>query len=300
MREQCSSCVRALQDTITNRLLELEPTPLQEDVWERPGGGGGRTRSLAEGKLFERAGVNVSEVHGELPAEFAESLPGAGREFFATGLSLVLHPTNPHVPTVHANFRYIEKGGAWWFGGGSDLTPYRLYEEDARHFHAVWREVCDRHDPEYYPRFKKSCDEYFYLPHRKETRGVGGIFFDQLTGERDALFGFWRDAGAAFLDSYVPIVERRRGEPYTEEERRFQLLRRGRYVEFNLMYDRGTVFGLRTGGRIESILISLPPSVRWDYEVQFPAGSPQADLIDVLRQPRDWLGSESGPQGQDD
>lgn len=293
MRDQCARCAKQLQDAITERLVDLDGTRFQEDVWQRPGGGGGRTRVLADGGLFERAGVNFSEVHGEFNEELASSLPGEGREFFATGMSLVLHPANPRVPTVHANFRYIERSGAWWFGGGADLTPYCLYEEDVRHFHEVWRQACDRHDSEYYSRFKKWCDEYFYLPHRKETRGVGGIFFDHLTGDRDAIFAFWRDVGAAFLDSYIPIVERRQDEAPSEEERRFQLLRRGRYVEFNLMYDRGTVFGLRTDGRIESILMSLPPLVRWEYDVRWPAGSPQAELLDVLQHPRDWLGIES-------
>lgn len=281
-----------MQEGISEKLSTLDGSSFHEDVWQRAGGGGGRSRTLADGGLFERAGVNVSEVHGELSEAFAAKLPGSGNEFYATGISLVLHPRNPRVPTVHANFRYIERGKEWWFGGGADLTPYRLYADDARHFHRVWQTVCDRHDAEYYPRFKKWCDEYFYLPHRQEARGVGGIFFDNLSGDRDKIYAFWKDVGEAFLESYVPIVERRRDETYSEEERRFQLLRRGRYVEFNLMYDRGTVFGLKTGGRIESILMSLPPLARWEYNVECPSGTPEAELMDVLRKPRDWLAEE--------
>jgi len=287
----------------------VDGSSFQEDVWDRPGGGGGRTCVLVDGAVFEKAGVNFSDVHGELTPEFAQQLGREGggsisaptpgdpgeRRFFATGISLVLHPRSPRAPAVHANFRYLERGGSWWFGGGADLTPYRLYEEDARHFHGVWKSVCDRHDPAYYPRFKKWCDEYFYLPHRRETRGVGGIFFDYLTGDFERLFAFWRDAGAAFLDAYVPIAERRSAESFSPEEREWQLLRRGRYVEFNLVYDRGTAFGLKTSGRAESILMSLPPLVRWGYD-SGPASAgaaaksgPEAELLAVLRAPREWV-----------
>jgi coproporphyrinogen III oxidase len=305
LRERCALEGRKLQDAITTRLEELDGR-FREDLWTRPGGGGGCTRVLAGGELFEKAGVNYSEVYGELSEEFGVKLPGEGRAFYATGVSLVLHPRSPRVPTVHANFRYIEKGDLWWFGGGSDLTPCRLYEEDARHFHRVWKDVCDRHDPSYYARFKKWCDEYFYLPHRGETRGIGGIFFDDLTGDAARLFRFWKDAGSAFLEAYIPLVEKRRSETFSQEEREHQLLRRGRYVEFNLLYDRGTVFGLKTSGRVESILMSLPPLVRWDYVSpdqpprvspdQPPRGGgelgtgPEAELLKVLRKPRDWLG----------
>jgi coproporphyrinogen III oxidase len=309
-RELCAQFARELQESITARLASLDGSGFTEDSWQRPGGGGGRTRVLLEGALFEKAGVSYSEVHGELTEEFARQLhaPGASassagagpmeaaeRAFFAAGVSLVLHPRSPRVPTVHANFRYLEKGSSWWFGGGSDLTPYRLCEEDPRHFHGVWKSVCDRHDASYYPRFKKWCDEYFYLPHRKETRGVGGIFFDYLTGDAGRLFAFWKDAGRAFLDAYVPIVERRRGESYTQGEREHQLLRRGRYAEFNLLYDRGTVFGLKTGGRVESILMSLPPLARWGYDSGAAPGNdasgstPEAALIKVLERPREWV-----------
>jgi coproporphyrinogen III oxidase len=213
---------------------------------------------------------------------------GAGK-FFATGISLVIHPRNPMVPTVHMNLRYFEMDdGASWFGGGTDLTPYYLFEEDARHFHRVLKNACDKHSTEYYPRFKKWCDEYFSIKHRNEVRGIGGIFFDYLKGSNDSLFSFVNDVGNAFLPSYIPLVERRMDEPYTEEHRNWQLLRRGRYVEFNLVYDRGTLFGLETGGRIESILMSLPPFVSWKYDHRPKPGSPEAELTAVLRKPREW------------
>jgi coproporphyrinogen III oxidase len=284
---------RDLQGAITARLEALDGGRFREDIWSRPGGGGGRTRVLSGGAVFEKGAVNFSEVEGELSEEFAGKLGGGpSRSFFATGVSLILHPVNPRIPTVHANFRYIEKGDSWWFGGGSDLTPYRLYEEDARHFHAVWKRVCDRHDRAYYPRFKKWCDEYFYLPHRGEARGIGGIFFDDLSGDAEAIFRFWKDAGEAFTEAYLPIVERRRGERASEEERKHQLIRRGRYVEFNLLHDRGTVFGLKTSGRVESILVSLPPLVSWEYDWRTPAAGPEADLLRVLREPREWVPAE--------
>jgi coproporphyrinogen III oxidase len=260
----------------------------RSDAWSRPGGGGGLSRVLADGAVFEKAGVNTSAVHGQLRPEFANTLPGDGLSFFATGVSLVLHPKSPRVPTVHANFRCLRRGGARWFGGGADLTPYYPVREDVLHFHRTWKTACDRHDPTFYPRFKKWCDEYFYLPHRQETRGVGGIFFDQLQRDERRDFAFVREVGDAFLDAYLPIVRRRRDDAYGEGERQFQLLRRGRYVEFNLLYDRGTTFGLKTDGRTESILMSLPPLVRWEYDAQFPAGSDEARLTEWLR-PREWL-----------
>jgi coproporphyrinogen III oxidase len=286
--ERSADHLRTLQDEITSELERVDGGRFAEDLWERPGGGGGRTRVLSEGKVFERAGVNLSEVHGELPEELARQLPGEGRAFHAAGVSLVLHPRSPMAPTVHANFRYLERGSRSWFGGGSDLTPYYLWEEDARHFHAVWKRVCDRHDPAYYPRFKKWCDEYFFLPHRGEARGVGGIFFDYLEGDLERVFGFWAEAGSAVLEAYLPVLRRRLGEPYGSAEREHQLLRRGRYVEFNLLQDRGTVFGLRTGGRVESILMSLPPLARWSYNAVAAQGSREAALEEVLRHPRDW------------
>jgi len=291
VREHCAQFARALQDRICRRLEQIDDRTFREDSWDRPGGGGGCSRVLEEGSVFEKAGVNVSVVHGELSEAFAEDLPGDGRDFYATGTSLVLHPRNPRVPTVHANFRYIEKGGRCWLGGGSDLTPYYHHDEDVVHFHSVWKSACDRHEIADYAQLKRDCDEYFYLPHRGEARGVGGIFFDYLDVSENSL-AFWRDMGNSFLDAYVPIVERRRDEPYGDRERKHQLLRRGRYVEFNLIYDRGTVFGLKTGGRTESILMSLPPSVRWDYDAQPPEGSEEAHLLDVLQNPRDWVGSD--------
>lgn len=288
LAERTAGCLRLLQDAIAGSIERIDGGKFREDRWERPGGGGGATRVLIDGGVFEKAGVNFSEVHGDLGEEMARQLPGDGKTFFATGISLVLHPRSPRVPTTHANFRYIERGSKFWFGGGADLTPYYLEEDDARHFHRVWKEVCDRHDPGYYPRFKRWCDEYFFLPHRGEARGIGGIFFDYLDGDAEGLFTFWRDASEAFLASYVPIVERRRREPYGEKEREHQLQRRGRYVEFNLLYDRGTAFGLKTGGRVESILMSLPPLVRWPYDAEPAPGSAEAKLLEVLRKPREW------------
>jgi coproporphyrinogen III oxidase len=267
------------------------------DAWQRPGGGGGVARVLEGGALFEKAGVNWSSVEGELPAELADQMPGEGRTFRASGVSLVLHPRSPMVPTAHANFRCLTKGDALWFGGGSDLTPYYLFREDAVHFHATLAAACDRHRPiGNYDRFKAWCDEYFFLPHRQETRGVGGVFFDYLgaKGEHPAeqMFDFVCDLGRSFVQAYVPIAQRRQVEPYGELERAWQLRRRGRYVEFNLIYDRGTLFGLKTNGRVESILMSLPPMVRWDYDVMATPGSPEADLLASLR-PIDWLERKS-------
>jgi coproporphyrinogen III oxidase len=304
LTERAASFFRELQLRICARLEQLDGRArFVEDAWQREGGGGGRSRVMTGGAIFEKAGVNWSDVQGELPEDFARSMPGSGRKFRATGVSLVLHPENPMIPTTHANFRFLHKGDAAWFGGGADLTPYYPFREDVVHFHRTLAAACDAHDPTYYPRFKAWCDEYFFLPHRGETRGVGGIFYDWLGagGERDhsggkdreAIFAFARDAGQAFIDAYAPIVERRRSEPYGETERHFQLYRRGRYVEFNLLYDRGTVFGLKTNGRVESILMSLPPLVRWEYDYKPPAGSREAKLYDYLR-PTDWLaGSET-------
>jgi coproporphyrinogen III oxidase len=243
---RASTYFRELQDRICQALVELDGrSTFLEDLWERPGGGGGRTRVLTDGAVLEKAGVNFSEVHGEMGEELARQLPGEGRDFVATGISLVLHPRNPMVPAVHANFRFLGRGAREWFGGGSDLTPYYPYRDDAIHFHRTWKQVCDQYGPPVdHARFKKWCDEYFYLPHRGEARGVGGIFFDHLEGDWELLFAFVRDAGDAFLSAYLPIARRRRDEPYHDGQRRFQEHRRGRYVEFNLLYDRGTLFGL--------------------------------------------------------
>jgi coproporphyrinogen III oxidase len=279
-----------LQDKICQALEEADGRArFREDLWKREGGGGGRTRVIEGGALFEKAGVNFSAVHGQLPEALATKIElGEGSEFFATGVSLVLHPHNPYVPTVHANFRYLEKGDTGWFGGGSDLTPYYPYREDVVHFHRTLREACDHHDTSYYTQFKKWCDEYFYLKHRNEARGVGGIFFDYLRDDLERAFAFVREVGEAFLPSYLPIVERRRNQPYGERERRFQLIRRGRYVEFNLIYDRGTAFGLETRGRTESILMSLPPLACWEYDYQPEPGTPEAEAWQYF-QPQDWL-----------
>ena len=283
---------RQLQLEICSALEALDGSAaFAEDAWERDGGGGGRTRVMTGGAVFEKAGVNWSSVMGVLPEDFAEHLPAGGREFRATGVSLVLHPKSPMVPTTHANFRYLEKGDKAWFGGGADLTPYYLVRDDAVHFHRTLRDACDAHRPiGDYPRFKKWCDEYFYLPHRNETRGVGGIFYDYLDGDGDleATFEFCRTAGQTFVPAYRPIVERRRDETWGDAERTWQLIRRGRYVEFNLIYDRGTVFGLKTEGRTESILMSLPPQVSWVYDHHPAEGTREHELVIALR-PQEWL-----------
>jgi len=293
--DRASAFFQDLQGDICRRLETIDgETRFRTDRWERAGGGGGVSRVLEGGAVFEKAGVNWSRVDGELPEEMASHMPGEGRRFQASGVSLVIHPRSPMVPTTHANFRMIEKGDRAWFGGGGDLTPYYLWREDAVGFHAAFAAACDPHRPiGDYDRFKTWCDDYFFLPHRGETRGIGGIFYDWL-GAKDGfdlerVFAFVQDAGKAFLPAYAPIVERRMTEPYGEAERVWQLRRRGRYAEFNLLYDRGTVFGLKTGGRTESILMSLPPHVRWDYDVTAAPGSREADLLAALTTKTDWL-----------
>jgi coproporphyrinogen III oxidase len=290
MKTQTQEFFFSLQDKICAALEAADGAArFREDSWLREGGGGGRTRVMEEGAIFEKAGVNFSAVEGSLPEEFADKIKlGRGRSFFATGVSLVLHPRNPYVPTVHANFRYLEKGDAGWFGGGSDLTPYYPFREDVVHFHRTLKEACDKHDPDYYPRFKKWCDEYFLIKHRDETRGVGGIFFDYLQGDMNELFAFVKEAGEAFLPAYLPILERRRDREFGEQEREFQLIRRGRYAEFNLVYDRGTTFGLETRGRTESILMSLPPLARWVYDYKPKPDSAEAEAWTYFK-PQDWL-----------
>jgi coproporphyrinogen III oxidase len=287
------SYFQTLQERICAALEEVDGgARFREDCWQRPGGGGGRTRVLVEGSLFEKAGVNFSDVAGELAPELAAQIPGEGRSFTATGLSLVLHPRSPLVPTVHANFRFLTKGDKRWFGGGSDLTPYYPFREDVIHFHRTWKTICERHPaPVDYARFKKWCDDYFFLPHRGEARGVGGIFFDYLEGDLPSLFAFVKDCGDHFMEAYLSIVRRRKDLPYTPEQRAFQEFRRGRYVEFNLIYDRGTLFGLKTGGRTESILMSLPPVVCWRYDYQPEPGSREAELYEFLK-PRDWAAEQ--------
>ncbi len=267
------------------------------EEWQREGGGGGRTRVLEDGGVFEQAGVNFSHVTGDsMPASATAKRPELeGRSFEAMGVSLVLHPKNPYIPTTHANVRFFiaEKEGSdpiWWFGGGFDLTPYYPFEEDVIHWHQQAKKACDSIDPDYYTKYKQWCDEYFYLPHRNETRGVGGLFFDDLNEKSFAhCFAFMQSVGNQFVPAYLPIVEKRRSISYGERERDFQLYRRGRYVEFNLVYDRGTLFGLQTGGRTESILMSLPPLVKWRYNWQPESGSDEARLYDRYLQPQDWL-----------
>lgn len=302
----------AAQDSITGKLEELErtltphsppgstlkaPAVFREDQWKSESRvlkeGGGRSRVLEGGRVFERAGVNFSDVSGEFSEEMAKSMPGfqgTGRDFRAAGISLVLHPESPRIPTVHANFRVIRRGQSLWFGGGADITPYSLVKDDIRHFHSVWKDLCARHPSVAdHQKFKKTCDEYFYLPHRAECRGAGGIFYDYLMEKPDELLRFSKDGAASFLPAYVPIVEKRAADPYGDHERRFQLYRRGRYVEFNLLYDRGTVFGMKTGGRAESILMSLPPLVRWEYDYHAPPGSPEEELLSILKHPVAWI-----------
>lgn len=289
MHARAAEYLRGLQDRICAGLERADGgAAFRQDAWDRPGGGGGRTRVIGDGAVFEKGGVNFSEVSGDFPPEFAKQLPGDGTRFTATGVSLVLHPKSPLVPTVHANFRYLTHGSKAWFGGGADLTPYYPVKEDVVHFHKVWKRVCEKHAAVAdHARMKKDCDEYFFLKHRNEARGVGGIFFDYRDGT-EAMFDFVRDAGDAFLEAYLPIVERRKGLGYTPDQRFFQEVRRGRYVEFNLVYDRGTVFGLKTDGRTESILMSLPPVVRYLYDYRPAPGSREAELTEYWLKPRDW------------
>lgn len=286
-----------LQDRICAAVAAVDGAKaFAEDSWERPGGGGGRSRVLTEGAVFEKAGVGFSQVFGtQLPPSATAHRPElVGAAWQALGVSLVLHPRNPYAPTSHANVRFFiaEKPGMapqWWFGGGYDLTPYYGFEEDCVHWHQTAKSACAPFGAEVYPRYKRWCDEYFFLKHRNEARGIGGLFYDDLSeGGFDRCFGFMQAVGDSFTEAYLPIVTRRKDMPYGEREREFQLLRRGRYVEFNLVYDRGTVFGLQTGGRTESILMSLPPLVRWEYGFQPEPGSAEAALTEQFLTPRDW------------
>ncbi len=299
MKNKFYNYIQKLQDTITSKLEEVDgKATFREDLWDRKEGGGGRTRVIENGKVFEKGGVNISAVHGELPSAMQAYFNVKDCDFFACGLSLVLHPKNPMVPTVHANWRYFEmydKQGNIidnWFGGGQDLTPYYLFVEDTKHFHTICKKACDKHNPEFYLEYKKKCDAYFYNTHREEGRGIGGLFFDYCkatdTFSMEEWFAFLSEVGNSFLDAYVPIVEKRKNLPYTDEQRDWQEIRRGRYVEFNLVHDKGTLFGLKTNGRIESILMSLPPTVQWKYDHHPEPGSEEAKLIDVLKNPKDW------------
>jgi coproporphyrinogen III oxidase len=307
LRHEVASQMERLHERATQLVRELDPAgSLKEDRWDRPGGGGGVSRMLSEGATFEKAGINRSTVQGALSLELARRIgahwAGQGEaSFFASGVSLVLHPRSPMVPTVHLNVRYFEISGPAgepidaWFGGGTDLTPTYPYPDDAAHFHRALRTACDRHHASFYTRFKIWCDHYFVNTHRgDERRGVGGIFFDHLrAGEAglclEQLLAFATEIGEVLPDAYRPILERRRDTPYGERERRFQLARRGRYVEFNLVHDRGTLFGLQTGARIESVLMSLPPIASWEPAPEYPAGSFEAELLSML-EPRDWAG----------
>ncbi len=317
-KQQVGDFLRQLQDQICAGLEAMDGLgKFQEDAWERPEGGGGRSRVMQAGAILEQGGVGFSEIWGDhLPPSILQQRPEAeGHRFYATGTSMVLHPRSPYIPTVHLNYRYFEAGPVWWFGGGADLTPYYPFAEDAAHFHRTLKQACDRNHPEYYPTFKRWCDEYFYLKHRQETRGVGGIFYDYQDGQGQLyrgpnpkglaaqysaglgevrprtwseLFALMRSCGEAFLPAYLPIVERRKDIEYGDRERQFQLYRRGRYVEFNLVYDRGTIFGLQTNGRTESILMSLPPLVRWEYNYQPQPDTPEAELYNTFLKPQDW------------
>lgn len=306
--------MRANLETVKSYLLDLQDrlcdglaaedggAGFREESWQREAGGGGRSRVMEHGRVFEKGGVNFSHVHGDrLPPSATVARPQlAGRGFHAVGVSWVLHPENPHVPTSHGNVRFFiaEKEGetpVWWFGGGFDLTPYYPVYEDVVHWHRVARDACAPFGAEVYPRFKAWCDEYFYLKHREETRGVGGLFFDDFNEwPFDDCFAFQRAVGDAFLDAYLPIVRRRRDTPWSERERDFQLYRRGRYVEFNLVWDRGTLFGLQSGGRTESILMSMPPLARWEYGWTPEPGTPEAKLYEDYLRPRDWLSEKTG------
>lgn len=293
LRERMASYVAELRNRICEACEEIDGgAKFRKDTWERPGGGGGLSGVIENGNVFEKGGVNFSAVHGELPEAIAKKMDIENAEFYATGVSLVLHPYSPKVPTVHANFRYFEQSnGDAWFGGGADLTPYSPQAEDAIHFHNTFKQACNPFGAETYQKYKNWCDEYFYIKHRKEARGLGGIFFDYLRGnpqEMETHFQFVQSCGNAFLNSYLPIVQKRKEEKFSEREKKFQLLRRGRYVEFNLIYDRGTTFGLETEGRIESILMSLPPVVNYDYNPDMTSTQDEILLTEWLKNPKDW------------
>ncbi|MDX1328554.1 MAG: oxygen-dependent coproporphyrinogen oxidase [Arenibacter sp.] len=300
MKNKFYNYIVQLQDSITAKLEEVDGTAVfKEDLWERPEGGGGRTRVIENGAVFEKGGVNISAVHGALPESMQKYFGVENADFFACGLSLVLHPKNPMVPTVHANWRYFEmydqEGNIvdQWFGGGQDLTPYYLFDEDAKHFHTVCKNACDKHHPSFYAKYKERCDQYFWNSHRNEARGVGGLFYDYCKAtdgmSMEDWYNFETEVGNSFLEAYIPIVERRKDLPYTAEQRTWQEIRRGRYVEFNLVHDKGTLFGLKTNGRIESILMSLPPHVQWRYDHHPEEGSEEERLIKVLTKPKEWV-----------
>ena len=300
MKDQFYNYIQNLQDEIVAALERVDGGgTFREDIWQRPEGGGGRTRVLENGNVIEKGGVNISAVHGVLPEAMQKMFGVEEADFFACGLSLVIHPKNPMVPTVHANWRYFEmynKNGEIinsWFGGGQDLTPYYLFEEDAIHFHQTSKIACDKHDSEFYSKYKKQCDDYFWNAHRAEARGVGGLFFDYCKATENRTMQDWynfvTEVGDSFVQAYVPIVEKRKDLDYSAAQKNWQEIRRGRYVEFNLVHDKGTLFGLKTNGRIESILMSLPPHVQWIYDHHPETGSEEEKLIHVLENPVDWM-----------
>ena len=300
MRDKFYQYIQKLQDSITSKLEAIDGSAkFQEDLWKHLEGGGGRTRVIENGDVFEKGGVNISAVSGKLPKSIQQHFGVKEADFFACGLSLVLHPKNPMVPTVHANLRYFEtydKTAAiadQWFGGVQDLTPYYLFDEDAVHFHSICKNACDKHNHTFYHKYKAKCDEYFWNTHRKEARGLGGLFFDYCkeTAEIkiDDWYNFVTEIGNSFLGAYIPIVEKRRALLFSKEQRDWQEIRRGRYVEFNLVYDKGTLFGLKTNGRIESILMSLPPYVQWCYDHQPKKGSEEERLVKILKKPKEWI-----------
>ena len=300
MKSEFSAFIDNLQNEITSALEKVDgKATFIQDNWERPGGGGGQSRIIQNGAVFEKGGVNVSKVYGTLPDSMKTYLKVDHGSFFACGLSLVIHPKNPFVPTVHANYRYFElydeQGEVvdQWFGGGQDLTPYYLFDDDAAHFHQESKTVCDRHDKTFYPKYKEQCDRYFWNAHRDEARGVGGLFFDYCRPNKkhslQQWYDFVTDVGRSFLKAYLPIVEKRKKTPYKQPHRLWQEVRRGRYVEFNLIHDKGTLFGLKTKGRIESILMSLPPVVQWHYNIEPTPDSDEARLVSVLKKPINWL-----------
>ena len=300
MKDQFYDYIQQLQDQICKGLEAADGhAQFREDLWQRPEGGGGRTRVIENGHVIEKGGVNISAVHGKLPEAMQKMFNVGEADFFACGLSLVIHPKNPMAPTVHANWRYFEMYDAngniinQWFGGGQDLTPYYLFEDDATHFHQTCKTACDQHNPEFYPKYKKQCDDYFWNAHRHEARGIGGLFFDYCkatdTMTMQDWYHFVTQVGDSFLDAYLPILNKRKQLPYTAAQRTWQEIRRGRYVEFNLVHDKGTLFGLKTNGRIESILMSLPPHVQWVYAHHPEKGSEEERLIAVLQTPKPWI-----------
>ena len=304
MRRKFELLCRNAQASICKAVEEIDGEgKFKSDAWVRESGGGGISRVLSGGKVFEKAGVNLSVVYGTMPQEALKAAtergvdrakgmqPGERVPFFACGLSSVMHPKNPFAPTMHFNYRYFETdGGIWWFGGGTDITPSYLDVDDMKHFHGTYKDMCDKHDKEFYPKFKKWADDYFKIPHRGETRGLGGIFFDDMNDrDPELLHNFAKDGLAAVTKAYLPIVDKHKSDPFTQKQKEWQLMRRGRYVEFNLVYDRGTIFGLKTGGRIESILMSLPETARWEYDHKIEAGSKEEEIMKVFQTPRDWL-----------